>query len=167
MKQLLFSIFLSSAILNCSTHPEIKPYDNAENNSLDLNEEKKPLLSDSIFNNDTLALDDEYYDDSETPTEFDDRIDMVGQSTDLQAPVEKKNIKVHSPQRSVASTSQNGFYRFTKDCEMKSSPEEAATDAGHIPHGKRLWLDVHNAQWFKAYKKSGTVYVSTHCVQPN
>jgi hypothetical protein len=48
---------------------------------------------------------------------------------------------------------------------MKFSPTAGSKSVGNVAKGKKLWLESHNAQWFKAYKKSGTAYVSADCIK--
>lgn len=163
------SLFMSVAatlfLANCSTHQEIKPYESKNAQEESSLEESLPYgqsISDSVFNDSTVA-----YDDEEVPTEFDDSIDTAEHEVEDEAPV-KKVVVIKSEvknKRSPASSGKNGMRAFSADCMMKAQPDDASANMGSVSKGKKLWLDQHSATWFKAYKKSGTVYVPSSCVQ--
>lgn len=72
-----------------------------------------------------------------------------------------------APQRETASYNSDfkaGMHKFTQKCNMKSEPSESGKNAGSVSAGKKLWLDNHDGQWVKAYKKSGTVYINKNCL---
>ncbi|MBY0316024.1 MAG: hypothetical protein K2Q26_10915 [Bdellovibrionales bacterium] len=174
-----FAFILSSAavITNCSSIPEmeIKPYampgytveelqgsesdrdsifqiepmtdtvTQAEKELAPVNEEPSP----------EIALDPVPKVEEEMSEELD--------STPAPSPKKKKSEK--SAARKQASVFKNGFYTFSSSCQMKTQPDESSPDAGAVTEGKKLWLDSHNPQWLKAYKKAGTVYVPASCVQ--
>ncbi len=58
-----------------------------------------------------------------------------------------------------------GLYTFSEKCTMYKQPRSLSEEAGSIPAGRKLWIDPHNDGWLKAYKKSGTVYISSDCLQ--
>lgn len=164
---ILMSAFTTLFLVNCSTHPEIKPYEETSMEETST-EESLPYgqaISDSVFSDSTIAASD----DSSVPTEFDDRIDSADEDEELSpAPkkevVVKKEVKLKS-NRVPASVKGGGMKTFSSDCIMKSEPNDASENVGNVAKGKKLWLDTHDATWFKAYKKSGTVYVPSSCVQ--
>lgn len=159
------SAFTALFLISCSTHPEIKPYESTDAQEEAAPDEQLPYgqsISDSVFSDSTVA-----YDDSEVPTEFDDSIDMAEESEPpVEAPKKKvAEAKKSTSSRAPASNGKSGMRTFSADCQMKTQPDDASADAGSVNKGKKLWLDQHNATWFKAYKKSGTVYVPSSCVQ--
>ncbi len=167
MKYKSLMVVLSTTFLvNCSTHPEIKPYEEKELLEEAVKDESLPYgqsISDAVFSDSSIA-----YDESEVPTEFDDSIDDAQDVAEEFEPpkkdvVAKKTAKNNS--RSPASAGKNGLRTFSADCVMKSQPDDASSNMGNVSKGKKLWLDQHSATWFKAYKKSGTVYVPSSCVQ--
>lgn len=162
---LILSVFTVLFLANCSTHPEIKPYE--DNGAVEETSAEEALpygqsISDSVFSESTVA-----YDDGEVPTEFDDSIDTADMPEEV-APATKQ-VAVKKPEkkntRAPASSGKSGMRTFSADCIMKSQPDDASENMGNVTKGKKLWLDQHSATWFKAYKKSGTVYVPSSCVQ--
>jgi len=67
--------------------------------------------------------------------------------------------------RHQASVFKSGLHTFSQTCSMKSKPSDSGADEGTVQAGKKLWLDAHNGEWLKAYKKSGPVYVSADCIK--
>lgn len=59
----------------------------------------------------------------------------------------------------------SGMYKFSKECTMYSEPRTFSREAGSIPAGRKLWIDPHDQDWLKAYKKSGTVYIPADCLK--
>lgn len=57
-----------------------------------------------------------------------------------------------------------GMYKFDDKCVMHKEPSSMSDTAGSIRAGRKLWIDPHNESWHKAYKKSGTVYISADCI---
>ena len=58
-----------------------------------------------------------------------------------------------------------GMYKFEEKCTMYKEPRSLSAEAGSIPAGRKLWIDGHDENWLKAYKKSGAVYISADCLQ--
>ena len=58
----------------------------------------------------------------------------------------------------------SGMYKFSEKCTMYKEPRALSEEAGSIRPGRKLWIDAHNDGWHKAYKKSGTVYISADCL---
>lgn len=179
MKYALSYFFIISNLVfltNCSSHPEIKPYEPTyvKEYSAYENELSAEASSDPAFRDNTLAVnDDDDIEDSDVPTEFDDKIDMAetpkkaAVTITQSQPVVKKDAPAKekaSADRKPASNTKNGFYNLSSNCMMKSQPDAGSEDMGSASSGKKLWLDVHDNNWFKAYKKSGTVYISSSCV---
>lgn len=65
---------------------------------------------------------------------------------------------------SVTKPFNGGMHSFKKDCTMYSKPNTSSSSAGSVSKGKKLWIDPHNNEWHKAYKKSGTVYIHNSCI---
>ncbi len=149
----------------CSTHPEIKPYESQQELAVD----------DSSNDKESLDLPDGadgFVEDAELPEE-EKSVEVVNVeekaapekvASVAKAPEVVKSKKEKS-ERAPASNLKNGFFVFANDCEMKSSPGKNGSAVGSVSKGKKLWLDVHNTSWLKAYKKNGTAYVSTSCVK--
>lgn len=162
------SAFVSLFLVNCSTIPEIKPYEATTIDETSTEDELPygQAISDSVFSDATIAASD----DSSVPTEFDDRIDTADEEEEESVPAPKKEVVVKKEvkaksNRVPASVKGGGMKTFSSDCIMKSEPNDASDNVGTVSKGKKLWLDAHDATWFKAYKKSGTVYVPSSCVQ--
>lgn len=163
------SVFAALFLANCSTHPEIKPYEASKEEST--SEEALPhgqTISDSVFS-DSL-------DSDEMPTEFDDSVDMAeeeggsDEALEMEIPAQKEIQKavvqkVKKSDRTPASVGKGGMFTFKADCVMKAQPNETSENAGNVSAGKKLWLDAHDSAWFKAYKKAGTVFVPATCVK--
>lgn len=150
----------------CSTHPEIKPYEPQQELAVD----------DSLSSKESLELPDGadgFVEDAELPEE--EKTVEVAQAEEKSSPEQVTPPVAKSPkvikdkkektERTPASNLKNGFFVFANDCEMKSAPGKNGSSVGSVSKGKKLWLDVHNASWLKAYKKNGTAYVSTSCVK--
>ncbi len=158
----------------CSTHPEIKPYqtDNQElaidenqqasNNSVELPDDADGFVEDAELSEDMEKSEVVAEGKESTP------LPVVAQQEPQKKEVKKVETKVSKKMvtsRTPASTLKNGFFVFAESCDMKSSPKSGSKSVGNVSKGKKLWLDVHNSSWLKAYKKSGTAYVSSDCVK--
>ena len=154
---LLLSSMMFSTQLGCSTHPEIKPFEAPTPQEIAL--ENSENSQESIELPDS---DDGFVEDAELPAEEPQQVATT-------EPVETKKaepakVKVQQ-ERAPASATKNGYFVFASACDMKASPSAGGKSVGNVAKGKKLWLDSHNAQWFKAYKKSGTAYVPADCVK--
>ncbi len=159
MKTQNYIILLSSLIfttqLGCSTHPEIKPFEAPTPQELALEN------TDSSQENIELPdSEDGLLEDAELPLEEPKQVATVEPVETKKAPVAKVEKN-----RVPASAAKNGYFVFASACDMKSSPSADSKSVGNVSKGKKLWLDSHNASWFKAYKKSGTAYISADCVK--
>ena len=67
---------------------------------------------------------------------------IVPESKVTPAKVEKNRVP--------ASAVKNGYFVFANACDMKSSPSTESKSVGNVAKGKKLWLDSHNSEWFKA-----------------
>jgi hypothetical protein len=139
-------------ITNCSSHPDIVPYE-APNMSREDNDRASAIANDSVFE-DAIQ--------SEKP--FDLALDQP-QMAETAAPLEAPISPPHHHRRAASSRFTNGYYVFSRDCVMRTNPNAGSVGAGQVVAGKKLWLDVYDGQWLKAYKKSGTFYVPTSCVK--
>jgi hypothetical protein len=164
MKLRLLAIvsLVTPLLINCSTLPEIEPYSPEKPQDAQA-EDALPYgqaISDNVFKEDSMTEDgeEENSDDDDSYAMEDAQIDTETEELAPQ-PVKKTS-------RSIASaTFKNGFYTFSSQCAMKVKPDENSAEAGNVQAGKKLWLDGHNGEWLKAYKKSGTVFVPSHCVK--
>ena len=136
-----------STQLGCSTHPEIKPFEALTPQEIALenseNSQENIELPDS---------DDGFVEGVELPVEEPKQVAKT-------EPVEAKKEQIPT------STAKTGYFVFANACDMKFSPTAGSKSVGNVAKGKKLWLESHNAQWFKAYKKSGTAYVSADCIK--
>jgi hypothetical protein len=161
--------------IGCSTHPEIKPYeapqgkelavDDTPEESMDLPDVADGFVEDAELTDEepqALAKTEEKLPEPENIVE-EKKVEPKIKSQAKVAKVEKSVKK--SAERAPASTLKNGYYVFDSNCEMKSSPKSKSETVGSISKGKKLWLDVHNGTWLKAYKKNGTAYVPASCVK--
>jgi hypothetical protein len=76
-------------------------------------------------------------------------------------PVEKK-----APKKQVASVSDftKGMHSVKSNCTMRAKANTSAKDVGLVSKGKKLWMENHNDEWVKVFKKSGPVYLSKTCL---
>lgn len=167
MKSVKFLLLISLPFIsNCSSIPEIKPYQAPEltvEDVLDRNND------DGVFDDfqPGTAISEV---DAETENE---RNSSVAESDVLkiteikdEAPIESiEPVLEQTKQRKTASVFKNGFYVFSKNCSMKSQPNDDSQDVGNVSAGKKLWLDGVNGEWLKAYKKAGTVYIPSDCIR--
>jgi hypothetical protein len=157
---ILFATLLFNTQLGCSTHPEIKPFEAQSPQELALENSAGPQENFEIPDSA-----DGFVEDAELPAEQPD-IDSKPLVAEAK-PVETKKVSApvkEEKTRAPASAAKNGYFVFANACDMKSSPASGSKSVGNVAKGKKLWLDVHNGQWFKAYKKSGTAYISANCV---
>jgi hypothetical protein len=82
-----------------------------------------------------------------------------------QAEQEAEAITEGARQPSAKTPFKAGMYKFTKECTMYEEASSMSAEAGSIPIDRKLWIDAHNDQWHKAYKKSGAVYIPAKCLQ--
>ncbi len=82
-----------------------------------------------------------------------------------EAEQEAEAIAAGARQPSAKAPFKSGMYKFAEECKMYKEPRSFSDQAGSIPPGRKLWIDSHNENWLKAYKKSGTVYISTDCLK--
>lgn len=158
------AIVMISLSLGCSTHPEIKPYQ-ADNQELTVEEPRTsadtvelPEVDDGFVEDADLSADEE-----KSEVAVNEKAPTPLPKIEQEAP--KEVVKKEAKTRTPASALKNGFFVFADNCDMKASPKNSSKSVGNVSKGKKLWLDVHNSSWLKAYKKSGTVFVSSDCVK--
>ncbi|MCB9073182.1 MAG: hypothetical protein H6623_06140 [Bdellovibrionaceae bacterium] len=184
MKFIKIALLVATSLffMNCSSHPEINSDESVEQKESayedTATEESLPYgqaISDSVFNEESSQKQeaDEYEDDSyemedarvAEDTNENTNEDINDEQVHQSVALEHEETKLPVVKRNVASVKfKNGFYTFSNNCTMKSQPNEGSASAGNVSAGKKLWLDVHSTQWMKAYKKSGTVYIPSHCL---
>lgn len=178
-------------IQNCASAPEIKPAEELppytveqlqgssetrdevfqiEPIGMSENEDPSKIAEDIALEDEALQASDE----AEKLVIKDEPSDVAMEPKELEEEnivmaAAKPKVKVNAKKesRAIASVSQfkNGFHKFAKNCMMKSEPNSGSADAGSVNAGKKLWLDSHDGQWFKAYKKSGAVYIPANCIK--
>lgn len=76
-------------------------------------------------------------------------------------PVKKKRAK-----KKIASVSKfkNGMYRASVNCSMRAKASAKSKKVGTVKKGKKLWMEKHNKNWVKVFKKSGPVYINKLCL---
>ncbi len=82
-------------------------------------------------------------------------------------PVETLESETEQPVEKVAKKMppfKNGMYRVSVNCTMRSKPSTKSAKAGTVNKGKKLWMEAHNTNWVKVFKKSGTVYINRLCL---
>ncbi len=85
----------------------------------------------------------------------------------LEQSEQESELNMASQDRKIANHSsfKAGMYKFKKECIMHSEASSMSSNEGVIRPGRKLWIDAHSPKWHKAYKKSGTVYISADCLQ--
>jgi hypothetical protein len=69
-----------------------------------------------------------------------------------------------SPKRSVAQVG-GKFARTKSVCPLMSEPVDG-TPSTFTKHPRKIWVEEHDASWYRAYNKSGsTVFVRKDCLQ--
>lgn len=163
MKTQKYTLIIAALIFNlnmaCSTHPEIKPYEAESPQELAVNE--------NAAKDEDIELPDSsdgFVEDAELPEETEKSVEVA--KVEEAQPVETKKVEAKkTSSRAPASTIKSGYFVFADNCDMKSSPKDSSKSVGSVSKGKKLWLDVHNSGWLKAYKKKGTAYVSADCIK--
>jgi hypothetical protein len=160
--------------LGCSTHPEIKPYEAPQSKELAVDETPQDSM-------DIPDVADAFLEDAELPEEEETAVlakteeklpepEKTSEEKKADSKTKEKVAKIEKVEkksggRAPASVLKNGYYVFDSNCDMKSAPKSKSETVGSISKGKKLWLDVHNGTWLKAYKKNGTAYVPANCVK--
>lgn len=175
MKQKLFLkyslvLIMTPFVSNCSSIPEIQSYETPGYTVEQLQGSSEPR--DAVFQIEPIDMND-----SEEPAEISEN-EAVEQEAEQAASAiidesEPVNLEeapaMSSPKKKVSrgiasAPVKNGFYTFKNSCTMKAEADSASSDVGQVNAGKKLWLDHHDSQWFKVYKKSGTAYISANCI---
>ena len=68
--------------------------------------------------------------------------------------------------KKIASVSKfkNGMYRLSATCTMRKRASKSSKGVGKARKGKKLWMEKHNKNWVKVFKKSGPVYINKICL---
>ena len=77
---------------------------------------------------------------------------------------EEEIAEESTPSVPTGNAFKNVMYTFNSDCAMKAKPDSGSKNVGSVSAGKKLWVENHDTQWAKVYKKSGAVYVSKSCL---
>jgi len=70
-------------------------------------------------------------------------------------------------QRKSASTFKQGFKTTKEDgeCVMYSSADKSSSQILTVKGAKKLWVEQDSDEWFKAYHKKGSGFLSTDCFE--
>ena len=81
-------------------------------------------------------------------------------------PVEKiSEPKPIKKKRAVAMPKfKNGMHRASVNCTMRAKASTKSKSVGKVRKGKKLWMENHNKNWVKVFKKSGPVYINKLCL---
>lgn len=115
--------------------------------------------------------------DTQPTSEEPDQTEVAKEMSEEEAPLEAVEEQLEEAEQ-VAEAALNsprqptsdqpfkaGMYKFAKKCQMYAEPSSMSDKAGSIRAGRKLWIDKHDDDWHKAYKKSGAVYISADCLQ--
>lgn len=138
-------------------------------------EERSPSSNDKYEDDNYAAADDDSANqDDEQNAYLDQQLDKdedMDKGTDPLAANDQEeesevaDIADEAPAAVPTGTAfKNGMHKFNADCAMKAKPDSGSKNVGSVSAGKKLWVENHNAQWAKVYKKSGAVYVSKSCL---
>lgn len=77
-----------------------------------------------------------------------------------------EKAKASKKDKKVASVSgfKSGMYPVSTNCTMRAKPNKSAKSMGTVDAGKKLWMEKHNDEWVKVFKKSGPVYLNKVCL---
>lgn len=95
-----------------------------------------------------------------------DQEDEIEAGTDP-LPVEKAVQPVavqRVSKKAVSKKFKSGMHKFSINCEMKAQADASSKNVGKVKAGKKLWVENHNKNWAKVYKKSGAVFVNKGCL---
>jgi len=103
----------------------------------------------------------------ETPTEETADLDIGDIEENLEEASEQAESTLHNTKRKPTQigTFKPGMHQFTKNCTMFSDANLSSPPAGHVRPGRKLWVETHNNEWRKVFKKEGPVYIPGDCLE--
>lgn len=157
--QILIVGLLSTLLINCSSSPKTE---DASSSDSSVTEDSTDYSSDadSVFGEDDSEVDNDSLENADVATDEYADDDYGSDDSPAQASVDTDLAR----QSASSGSFKGGFHRFSSKCQMKKRPSDSSSNAGTIRANKRLWVDPHNGNWRKVYKKSGPVYVSADCL---
>lgn len=178
----LLMCLLSSLLANCSmfskdTSDDEKPENPASYDGYSSSEVYEDIKGASRDGASEDYADDDYgdiegssedeallMDSGEEPQENDPLAGTVAEDPLPVEKLEEPKKKAVSKAKKSSSKFKNGMYRFSVNCNMRSKPSTQSKAVGKVEKGKKLWVEGHNADWVKVFKKSGAVYVNKGCL---
>ncbi len=175
-------VLLCLSVSFCSSTPELEATPEASEENYqssgvynDIENESRSTSSEPYSDDDYGQMDDEGAADEElfasegvTVEEVQDEPAPATQT----APKAKKAVTkaAHKPKKSQAMSNshspafKNGMYGVKKDCRMHGKPNLQSKKQGSVNRGKKLWMENHDKNWVKVFKKSGPVYINKSCL---
>ncbi len=93
-----------------------------------------------------------------------DKLMVVEEQLEASGQIAEDNLR--NPRKPTSSAVfKPGMYKFSKDCKMYSEASSSGDESGVIKSGRKLWIDSHDNDWHKVYKKEGAVYISSDCLK--
>ncbi len=94
-------------------------------------------------------------------------LDINGIEENLEeASVQAENTLLNSKRRpSQNEAFRPGMHLFTKNCTMFAEATTSSAAEGRVRLGRKLWVDSHDKDWHKVFKKNGPVYIPADCLQ--
>jgi hypothetical protein len=183
LANILLTLTLGLFLCFCSSTPETEEtqnypqYENYSSSGVynDIQKEgadARNVSSEDYSDDDYGADDDEdediYLSDGDNnEKDSEEALSAYAEPADDPLPVEKietvKKKKV-STKKKVSGKFKNGMYRMSVNCNMRQKPDAQSKAVGKVKKGKKLWVEGHNANWVKVYKKSGPVYINKLCL---
>lgn len=193
LKVVIFAVFCLS-LANCSMfsksedtyqpetegNEEVPKYDNYHSSGIyqDIEGESRSVSSSEYSDDEYGDVDGESEGDTDEDELYLSSGDEGGESqasaveepvTQDPLPVEKletpkKKKKMKKKKKKVGAAFKNGMYRVSVNCTMRKKPSTAGKKAGTVKKGKKLWMEGHNKNWVKVYKKSGPVFINKLCL---
>lgn len=125
--------------------------------------------TDPLPNEEPAAQDDPLVagsDDDEASNEAPSKPAKAKAKKATKAHVAKAKTKEKKESKKVASVAgfKSGMYPVSSNCTMREKPNKNAKSMGTVDAGKKLWMEKHNDEWVKVFKKSGPVYLNKVCL---
>ncbi len=176
-------IFLALSLSFCSSSPKTEEPELTDENYQssgvfgDIENEARSTSSEPYSDDDYGQLDDEDASDEDLFTSNEEVEPVKPEPTAkpkpqaIQKVVKQKVQKSNKPKKSQAISSsqssafRNGMYGVSKDCNMHAKASLQSKKEGTVNRGKKLWMENHDKNWVKVFKKSGPVFINKNCLQ--
>lgn len=96
--------------------------------------------------------------DDEAPAAEESKYEPLPVETLQPEPLPIKKKKVAMPKF------KNGMYRTSVNCTMRAKASTKSKSVGKVRKGKKLWMEAHNKNWVKVFKKNGPVFINKLCL---